>query len=358
MGPGPGTRSQPTRSPHGPCRRHRLRTARAPRVSRLVVASVPAAHVYVRHLAPLGNHDDGVVRLPDPDPDHPERDDLVAGERWWPPVALAPGLARPPTTSTSCTCTSASTPPSPRGCAALLDVAAERRHRALVLTVHDLRSPHQDDPAALDAQLDVLVPAADAVLTLTPAAAAEVAARWGRDAEVRRPPARRRARHRGPAARGPPGAAAAPVPRGRPGREEPAHQHRPAAPAARPAGRRRGAPPCGAAGRPPTATSRPHRRDRAARRRRRPRAAAARRRHSGGVARPPHATRSSRTTSPRSTSSVLPYRFGTHSGWLEACHDVGTRGARPLARLLRRPGRRRRLRRRRGRRRRRLPRAR
>lgn len=22
--------------------------------------------------------------------------------------------------------------------------------------------------------------------------------------------------------------------------------------------------------------------------------------------------------------SVLPYRFGTHSGWLEACHDVGT----------------------------------
>jgi hypothetical protein len=23
--------------------------------------------------------------------------------------------------------------------------------------------------------------------------------------------------------------------------------------------------------------------------------------------------------------SVLPYRFGTHSGWLEACHDVGTR---------------------------------
>ena len=22
--------------------------------------------------------------------------------------------------------------------------------------------------------------------------------------------------------------------------------------------------------------------------------------------------------------SVLPYRFGTHSGWLEACYDVGT----------------------------------
>jgi hypothetical protein len=23
-------------------------------------------------------------------------------------------------------------------------------------------------------------------------------------------------------------------------------------------------------------------------------------------------------------ASVLPYRFGTHSGWLEACHDLGT----------------------------------
>ena len=31
--------------------------------------------------------------------------------------------------------------------------------------------------------------------------------------------------------------------------------------------------------------------------------------------------------------SVLPYRFGTHSGWLEACRDLGhhRRGARPAA---------------------------
>jgi hypothetical protein len=27
--------------------------------------------------------------------------------------------------------------------------------------------------------------------------------------------------------------------------------------------------------------------------------------------------------------SVLPYRFGTHSGWLEACHDLGTWVAAP-----------------------------
>jgi hypothetical protein len=56
--------------------------------------------------------------------------------------------------------------------------------RALVLTVHDLENPHlpaQDGYARL---LDVLVPAADAVVTLTPGAAGEVRRRWGRPAAV------------------------------------------------------------------------------------------------------------------------------------------------------------------------------
>ncbi len=54
----------------------------------------------------------------------------------------------------------------------------------LVVTVHDLENPHlptQDGYAAL---LDVLVPAADAVVTLTPGAAGEVRRRWGRRAAV------------------------------------------------------------------------------------------------------------------------------------------------------------------------------
>ena len=29
--------------------------------------------------------------------------------------------------------------------------------------------------------------------------------------------------------------------------------------------------------------------------------------------------------------SVLPYRFGTHSGWLEACYDLGTTVLAPTA---------------------------
>ena len=56
--------------------------------------------------------------------------------------------------------------------------------RALVVTVHDLRNPHHADPAAHDAALGVLVPAAAALLTLTPGAAAEIARRWGREATV------------------------------------------------------------------------------------------------------------------------------------------------------------------------------
>ena len=56
--------------------------------------------------------------------------------------------------------------------------------KPLVYTVHDLRNPHQVDPAAQDAALDVLVPAADALITLTPGAARAVERRWGRSAEV------------------------------------------------------------------------------------------------------------------------------------------------------------------------------
>ncbi|SDE52715.1 hypothetical protein SAMN05660485_00961 [Blastococcus fimeti] len=56
--------------------------------------------------------------------------------------------------------------------------------RGLVLTVHDLENPHFREQDGYDRLLDVLVPAADAVVTLTPGAATEVGRRWGRAAEV------------------------------------------------------------------------------------------------------------------------------------------------------------------------------
>lgn len=52
--------------------------------------------------------------------------------------------------------------------------------KPLVYTVHDLTNPHHDTTAAHDAHLDVLIPGADALLTLTPGAADEVERRWGR----------------------------------------------------------------------------------------------------------------------------------------------------------------------------------
>jgi hypothetical protein len=61
----------------------------------------------------------------------------------------------------------------------LVDALSGRR-KPLVLTVHDLRNPHHRDRAEHDAQLDILVPAAQALITLTPGAAGEIDRRWHR----------------------------------------------------------------------------------------------------------------------------------------------------------------------------------
>jgi glycosyltransferase involved in cell wall biosynthesis len=146
-----------------------------PRTGRLVVASVPANHVYVRHLSPEDGS--GPVRLPDPPPA-----EAASTQQWWPPVMLDPAWvehndfdvfhlhfgfdARSPNELRE------------------LVAALRRRGKPLVFTVHDLRNPHHPDRRDHDRQLDVLVPAADALVTLTPGAAGEIRARWGRDALV------------------------------------------------------------------------------------------------------------------------------------------------------------------------------
>ena len=68
----------------------------------------------------------------------------------------------------------------------LADVVAALREtgKPLVQTVHDLRNPHHVGRGLHDEQLDVLVPAADALITLTPGAADEIARRWRRSATV------------------------------------------------------------------------------------------------------------------------------------------------------------------------------
>ncbi|MGW0658468.1 glycosyltransferase family 1 protein [Streptodolium elevatio] len=64
-------------------------------------------------------------------------------------------------------------------------VGTLRRHgKPLVYTVHDLRNPHHRDRSAHDSALDVIVPAADELITLTPGAAREIQGRWGRTPTV------------------------------------------------------------------------------------------------------------------------------------------------------------------------------
>ncbi|MFC0223287.1 glycosyltransferase family 1 protein [Nocardioides zeicaulis] len=141
-----------------------------------MVASVPSGHVYVRHIAPEDGS--GPLRLPDPRP----RGVAAASQQWWPPVMLEADWVEQHDFDVFHLHFGFDA----RTVAELEDLVAalRRRGKPLVLTVHDLRNPHHQDRAAHDAQLDVLVPAADALVTLTPGAAAEIRARWGREALV------------------------------------------------------------------------------------------------------------------------------------------------------------------------------
>ena len=155
----------------------RLAEARRILAPEIVVASVPADHVYVRHLA--AEDESAVRRLPDPDPDDPRRS---AQQVWWPPVMLDPEwIARADFDVFHLQFGfDAWSPEQLREVVA----AIRRRGKPFVYTVHDLRNPHHEDRSTHDAQLDVLVPAADALVTLTRGAAREIRRRWGRAAYV------------------------------------------------------------------------------------------------------------------------------------------------------------------------------
>lgn len=142
------------------------------------VASIPSAHPYVEHLGnPSG---DPVVRLPDPPP---AVTDPLPGQ-WWPPVMLDPDWVRDHPADFDVMHLhfgfDAASPERLRQWVAALRAT----RKPLVFTVHDLVNPHFADAGTHLAALDVLVPAADAVLTLTAGAAAEIGARWGRHAMV------------------------------------------------------------------------------------------------------------------------------------------------------------------------------
>ncbi|WP_228431109.1 glycosyltransferase family 4 protein [Baekduia soli] len=140
---------------------------------------MPAGHVYVRHLAhPDG--EDGVRRLRDIPPPDGRR---VPGG-WWPPAMLDAAWIAEHHASFDVFHVhfgfDAKTPDELRA----VVQALEHAHVPLVVTVHDLRNPHHSDTRLHEEQLSVLVEHAHEVVTLTPGARCVIMERWGRTARV------------------------------------------------------------------------------------------------------------------------------------------------------------------------------
>lgn len=121
-----------------------------------------------------------VERLPDPRP----AGGSAPGAGWWPPMMLEPQWVSDHADEFDVFHIhfgfDARTPDQ----LAELVAALRAARKPLVFTVHDLRNPHHESPRLHDEQLGVLIPAADALVTLTDGAAAEILRRWGRAALV------------------------------------------------------------------------------------------------------------------------------------------------------------------------------
>ncbi|GAB47365.1 hypothetical protein [Mobilicoccus pelagius] len=131
---------------------------------------IPAGHGYALSVSP-----GGVLRPDPPVPGAP------AGQ-WWPHPALEPAWVHAADVDLVHLHFGFEhrTPAQMRAW-----VEALRAERiGLVVTVHDLVNPHLGPDARYDELLSVVVPAADAVTTLTPGAAHEIARRWGRESVV------------------------------------------------------------------------------------------------------------------------------------------------------------------------------
>lgn len=140
----------------------------------ITIVSIPASHPYVRQ----STADPCIAVLPDPVA--PGADPAV----WWPPAALDPAWIRAHAGAASLLHIHFGTESFPPGhLTACLD-AAHAAGWPVVYTLHDLDHPQLGDSSAYLAQLDELMAGADAVTTLTVGAARAVRERWGRHAIV------------------------------------------------------------------------------------------------------------------------------------------------------------------------------
>jgi hypothetical protein len=138
------------------------------------VVSIPAAHPYV----------DRVSASPEIDVlDDPPVEGAPSGV-WWPPVALDPSWIRDHAADADLLHIHFGTESFPPGHVTACLEAAHEVGWSVVYTVHDLEHPQLEHQGAYEAQLDELVRGADALVTLTPGAAEGIRERWGREAVV------------------------------------------------------------------------------------------------------------------------------------------------------------------------------
>jgi hypothetical protein len=140
---------------------------------------VPASHVYVRHLSDPGGSDD-VVRLQDPVP----KDGRTVPGGWWPPLMLEPGWVSENHDRFDVFHVHFGF--DAIGPDVLVGVMQELKEhgKPMLYTMHDLRNPHHPDPQSHSLQQDILVAAANELITLTPGAAQLIRRRWGRSSQV------------------------------------------------------------------------------------------------------------------------------------------------------------------------------
>lgn len=144
----------------------------------LRVAAIPAAHDYVRNVTAEARASGRVLLLDDP---HPMG--APAGQ-WWPPVMLDAQWLRAHTPLFDLVHVHFGIESYTVGELADTVDALRSTGRALVFTVHDLENPQLVDQTRYQQQLSVLVEGADELITLTPGAANEILQRWGRESAV------------------------------------------------------------------------------------------------------------------------------------------------------------------------------
>jgi hypothetical protein len=138
------------------------------------VVSIPAAHPYVGRVSASPEID--VL-------DDPPVEGAPSGV-WWPPVALDPSWIRDHAADADLLHIHFGTESFPPGHVTACLEAAHEVGWSVVYTVHDLEHPQLEHQGAYEAQLDELVRGADALVTLTPGAAEGIRERWGREAVV------------------------------------------------------------------------------------------------------------------------------------------------------------------------------